>query len=259
MSRLLKKANRRIKRLRTTLARLLFSMHRKVECNLCGWHGHRFLSDEWHKNIVCPNCGALVRHRMIIAALENLSVPGNRVIAGKKALHFAPESRLSARLRSMASTYTTADLNRSDVDLRIDMSDMKTINDKEYGAVIACDVLEHILDDKRAISEIHRILTPGGVAILTVPQKDDLEITYSDSSITTPDARVAAFGHHDHLRIYGRDFTKMLEEGGFLVLEIGSDSFPKELQKEHVLKPPFISTRPLATNNQLIFFATRQN
>lgn len=259
MGRLLKKANRRIRRLRTTLARVLFSIHRKVECNLCGWQGHRFLSDEWHKNIVCPNCGSLVRHRMIVAALENLSAPGNAAIVGKKALHFAPESSLSARLRSMASIYTTADLNRSDVDMRIDMSEMKTINDKDYEVVIACDVLEHIPDDKRAIREIHRILTPGGVAILTVPQKDGLETTYSDTSITTPDARVAAFGHHDHLRIYGRDFTKMLEEGGFQVREIGSDSFQKKSQRKHVLKPPFISTRPLATNNQLIFFATRQN
>jgi SAM-dependent methyltransferase len=34
----------------------------------------------------------------------------------------------------------------------------------------AFDVLEHILDDRRVLDEIHRMLRPGGVLIATVPQ-----------------------------------------------------------------------------------------
>ncbi len=196
---------------------------------------------------------------MIFAALENLETPDKKWMAGRNVLHFAPEISLSRRFKAMALSYTSADLNRDDVNLRVDMSEMKIINDKSYQAVIACDVLEHIPDDKKSISEIYRILTPGGVAILTVPQKDGLDTTYTDPTITTPEARESAYGHHDHLRIYGRDFTKMLEASGFNVYEVSSDSFPEILQQKYVLKPPLISTHPLATNNQLIFFATREN
>nr|WP_298683746.1 class I SAM-dependent methyltransferase [uncultured Dongia sp.] len=40
----------------------------------------------------------------------------------------------------------------------------------EFDLIAACDVLEHIEDDKRALSEMHRALRPGGSILLTVPQ-----------------------------------------------------------------------------------------
>lgn len=41
---------------------------------------------------------------------------------------------------------------------------------EEFDAIGAFDVVEHIRDDQRVLSEIHRALKPGGTAILTVPQ-----------------------------------------------------------------------------------------
>jgi SAM-dependent methyltransferase len=38
-----------------------------------------------------------------------------------------------------------------------------------FDAVVASDVLEHIEDDRTAISEIARVLRPGGTAIISVP------------------------------------------------------------------------------------------
>ena len=38
-----------------------------------------------------------------------------------------------------------------------------------FSAVIALDVVEHIADDKSAVSEICRVLAPGGLLFLTVP------------------------------------------------------------------------------------------
>jgi SAM-dependent methyltransferase len=40
----------------------------------------------------------------------------------------------------------------------------------EFDLIAACDVLEHLEDDVKALSEIHRALKPGGGTILTVPQ-----------------------------------------------------------------------------------------
>jgi SAM-dependent methyltransferase len=40
----------------------------------------------------------------------------------------------------------------------------------EFDLLCAFDVLEHIEDDVSALSEIHRALKPGGIALLAVPQ-----------------------------------------------------------------------------------------
>ena len=41
--------------------------------------------------------------------------------------------------------------------------------DGEFDLVMAPDIIEHVDDDVRAISEIRRVLAPGGTAIITVP------------------------------------------------------------------------------------------
>jgi ubiquinone/menaquinone biosynthesis C-methylase UbiE len=42
--------------------------------------------------------------------------------------------------------------------------------DNSFDRVVAAEVLEHIPDDVTAISEIARVLRPGGVAAVTVPR-----------------------------------------------------------------------------------------
>ena len=42
-----------------------------------------------------------------------------------------------------------------------------TFDDASVGTVVCVEVLEHVADPIRAVEEIHRVLAPGGVAILT--------------------------------------------------------------------------------------------
>ena len=41
--------------------------------------------------------------------------------------------------------------------------------DAEFDLVLATDIIEHVDDDLRAITEIRRVLAPGGTAIISVP------------------------------------------------------------------------------------------
>jgi ubiquinone/menaquinone biosynthesis C-methylase UbiE len=41
--------------------------------------------------------------------------------------------------------------------------------DNAFDRVIAAEILEHILDDQRAMAELSRVLRPGGLAAITVP------------------------------------------------------------------------------------------
>jgi predicted SAM-dependent methyltransferase len=237
----------------------LLSFPKHVECNLCGWAGRHFRSDLWHKNIVCPRCHTMVRHRLFIASLRLIDeVRYEQIIEGKRVLHFAPEDSIRHLIEPRAGRYATADYLRPDCDYRVDMSDMPSIKDKSFDVVIAFDVLEHVPDFKRGLDEIHRVLAPGGYAILTVPQKDELATTYEDASIMTEDDRLKHFGQVDHLRIFGDDFTAVVESRGFSVLVVDENSFPREVQQRLVLAPSAPSVNPLATNHRKVFFCRRE-
>lgn len=43
------------------------------------------------------------------------------------------------------------------------------LSDRSADLVLATDVVEHVMEDDKALSEIRRILRPGGVALITVP------------------------------------------------------------------------------------------
>lgn len=229
-----------------------------VECNVCGWQGRHFVSDGWHERSQCPSCRGGVRHRLLIAALthiETLSL--ERLVRGKRVLHFAPERPIERQLRAAAGQYVTADYLNPRRDLQIDISDMQPVGDANFDLLIACDVLEHVADDRRALRETFRVLAPGGTAILTVPQQDHLAQTYEDPSIIYPADRERHFGQSDHLRIYGDDFADQVRAVGFDVAAIDEHSFPADFASRHVLAPPELSQHPLATNFRKVFFARK--
>jgi hypothetical protein len=112
-------------------------------------------------------------------------------------------------------------------------------------------------DHMQGMREIQRVLAPGGTAILTVPQQDGLEKTWGDPAITDPKERQRLFGQDDHVRIFGNDVPDLLQSVGFNVRVITEKDFPTDIVRKHVLFPPVLSTRPLATNHRKVFFAQK--
>jgi SAM-dependent methyltransferase len=97
--------------------------------------------------------------------------------------------------------------------------------DSSFDIILCSHVLEHVEDDRRAMAEMYRVLRPGGSAIIQVPLQGDT--TLEDPSATTADERKRLFGQHDHVRIYGLDITKRLEDAGFGVeTEAATDLLP---------------------------------
>ena len=92
--------------------------------------------------------------------------------------------------------------------------DMK-LPDNTYDVVICNHVLEHVKDANVAMKEIYRVLKNGGFAILLVPIKMDID-TFEDPTITDPKERERLFGQYDHVRQFGRDYTKYIAKAGFI-------------------------------------------
>jgi SAM-dependent methyltransferase len=242
--------------------RLLWRLRgNSVTCNVCNWHGGRFADDQWHARSVCPNCRSQVRHRMLAAMLDGQSglagFSEESLLRGRAVLHFAPERQLRQRVKSSADRHVTADYDRGDTDLKLDISAMSDVGNASFDTIIACDVLEHVPDDRSAFREIHRILKTTGIAILTVPQKDPPAATDEDIAETDEPERLRRFGQRDHVRIYGDDFPQRAEAAGFQVTCLTVKNFPPGVARRHVLAPLSSSPHPLATNHRRIYLCRK--
>ena len=227
-------------------------------CNLCGWRGWEFGSDSWHPHTICPKCKSQVRHRLMIACYSLLPEWSfDRLFKGRRVLHFAPEQQVRHLVEHLASQYVTADFLDPACDLRLNMSRMDALGENSFDTVIACDVLEHVPDDLEAMRELQRILSPDGVAVLTVPQADHLTEKVELPSDASAADRLRLAGQEDHQRIYGEDFAGLLQQVGFHVTSVDESSFPASFVKRHCLRPPVLSTHPLATNRRKVFFARK--
>jgi SAM-dependent methyltransferase len=129
-------------------------------------------------------------------------------------LHIAPERCLEPRLReALGSRYVTGDLLRTDVERQLSVEDLP-FDACRFDAIICNHVLEHVHDDRKALSELHRVLCPGGWALLQVPLEEANVVTVEDPTITSPSERRRRFGQHDHVRAYGRDYVDRLRHAG---------------------------------------------
>lgn len=169
------------------------------------------------ENVLSPSTLSLERHRLLWLYLKEETDFFN---AKKKVLHFAPEQAFYKRFKQMQNLdYTTTDLNSPLADVKADICDLP-FNENTYDIIFCNHVLEHIPDDTKAMQELYRVLKPGGMAILQIPQDLSRAKTFADDSITDPKERAKVFGQYDHVRIYGRDYFDKLRSIGFEVKEI---------------------------------------
>lgn len=112
--------------------------------------------------------------------------------------------------------YLTADLLSRDAMIRMDIKDI-SFPDNAFDAIICNHVLKHIIDDRKAMGQLRRVLKPGGWTILQVPMSLSLDEIYEDFSITTGKGREEAFLQDDYVRIYAKDYVTRLEQAGFKV------------------------------------------
>jgi len=181
------------------------------ECNICGYSGLFAASGLPPRfDAQCPSCKSLERHRHQYLWLKEHE--GD--LRGKRILHFAPEPVMRKIYSGLAATYLSADIaGYADRILNIEAIDLP---DESWDVVVANHVLEHV-DDRKALAEIRRILSPGGFAILSFPLALTFEQTYENPAITARSDRDLHFGQWDHIRYYGADAAERIAAVGFEV------------------------------------------
>lgn len=191
-----------------------------VTCPICGHSFRKFLPYgrlRPRANALCPGCLSLERHRLIWLFLQNESTFFSDKVT---ILHIAPEACFIKKFEKIhGNRYITADLESPLAKIRMDIHSIP-FSESSFNFVLCNHVLEHVADDKKAMSEIYRVLKPGGTAILQVPFFSPVpEVTFEDPSISDPRSRELAYGQDDHVRKYGRDFASRIASVGFEPIE----------------------------------------
>lgn len=184
----------------------------RVYCTVCESSLRQFIVHP--TGDLCPGCGSLGRHRRLWAILQE-QVPLRR---DERILHFSPSRLIQKKLKQQFPYYVSTDYDGGlHTDKTLDITNIDE-PDNTYHVIICYHVLEHIVEDHKAISELYRVLKPGGKAIIQTPFKEG-EI-YEDVTITGPEQRKLHFGQEDHVRIYSANGLKQRLEAASFEVEV---------------------------------------
>lgn len=197
------------------------------------------------EHVRCPQCSSSNRDRMMYLYLTDAGVAEKEL----SILHVAPEKKMEQYLKSLPKVkHVSVDIDPERGDMQMDIQSLR-FPDATFDVVICNHVLEHVADDARAMREILRVLKPGGFAILQVPIARRLSRTYEDATITDPKDRERAYGQHDHVRLYARDYKDRLTAAGFIVDVVPyAEMIGTEKTKRYALDPRedlYVCRRPV--------------
>ena len=155
-------------------------------------------------------------------------------------------ARLGFEVTSIDDSQAAVDVLRKRLPGPVELADVTAMpfTDESFDGAVLGEVLEHVPDDAGALSEVARVLRPGGVLAVSVP------------------ANPARFGPSDrwagHLRRYSREMlVEAVRLGGFQVRRCVAWGFPvSALYHRHLYErrldrhgaaPPKIWERPALT------------
>ena len=190
-------------------------------CAVCGYVGEFGPGPGGRPRAACPECGSLERHRALVGLLPALAAAAKRGCV----VEVAPSRGISMHLKSLAdqvgAVYLSLDFDpaadRRAVDVQASLTELP-LADASVGLLLCLHVLEHVADDASAVAEIHRVLAPGGIAVIQVPRRAGRPTDEDPSA--PPAERIARFGQADHVRYYGDDFEDRLMAPGLQTLTL---------------------------------------
>jgi SAM-dependent methyltransferase len=205
----------------------------KYHCNVCH-HGLRKYIPVQGGDMLCPRCGSLARNRRLYDVLQKNYLKKDVTI-----LDFSPSRNLYRVLKQNKNLkYVSSDFAgefMADHHFNITGIDLP---EESIDLIICYHILEHIDNDRKAMTELHRVLKTNGTCIIQTPFKEgDI---YENPLIRGSEERYKHFGQADHVRIYSVNGLKeRLVLSGFQVdVNEFNESFDNKFgfkEKEYIL------------------------
>lgn len=206
---------------------------------------HHIIGGGYREHAQCSYCHSLDRERWLYYVLKNKT---QLFSSNVRVLHFAPEKALESILSDLPNIdYYTGDIMPGMAMHITDITDIQ-YKDETFDIIICNHVLEHIENEKKAVSEILRVLKPDGIFIFSFPICLD-DDTKEDPTVDTREKRLEYYGQEDHVRLYGKDFKERFENYG---MEIEIYSPADELSEEEIITNGFLK-------NDIIMIARKKD
>ena len=214
-------------------------------CNICGKYSKTFLPFGVDSEIartkrvvgtgvraqcICPKCGSLDRDRWLLYLISNKTTMLDEKC---NILHFAPEKNLREYFKSKRTPakYYDCDLFKENASIQVDMTDIP-FEDDSFDYIIAGHVIQQIKNEKKAISELKRVLKPSGTIILSFPICMDQDTSESSDVISMED-KEKNYGEIYAVRLYGKDYIRRFERYGLRITEFTpGNEFEEKILKE---------------------------
>ncbi len=179
----------------------------EYKCPICG--GNAFETYNSDRPRRCSSCGSLERTRTV-SKLLNENMPAG--ISKMKILHVSPTRSERLLFKNMNADTITVDIRpECKTDIVADICCMPDIAPESFDMAFASCVLNHVYDDNKALSEIKRVLGPGGIALIWVLESGTLK----------------TLAHKDPTGWYGKDNYEKYRIGTFR--HYGEVDFSKQL------------------------------
>ena len=190
-------------------------------CVICGWRGSRFEGFAHCESARCPSCGSIARDRF----LYHCFVQRVRWRQGLAVLETSP--RLGEDYRDVMASrmaYRASDFDQAGhrTGLAIDLQDID-LPDGSLDVILTPHVLEHIPDTARTLAELHRVLRPGGTALVQVPLLQPATA-----------APVEPEYHEDRTLVhwrFGVDLTERMRRAGFGTSMLVTDDLARRVAR----------------------------
>lgn len=215
--------------LKEAMAKVRSAVYRgdNVECPCCGRRFKLFLFSPYQAAL-CPNCLSFERYRLLSKYLVEELDFGRKET---RMLDIAPIWAFQEFCRRFDKvTYLSIDLESVFAMRHMDIRDLD-LPDDEFDALVCYHVLEHIDDEKKALSELWRVMKPGAWAVIQVPIY--VEKTIEREDLTDWQAK-RILVYDGHLRAHGpEEYRELLESTGFRVQVVPyAKRFSEEQLKE---------------------------
>ena len=189
-------------------------------CVLCGWRGEQFPGPPHSEAAQCPRCLAVGRDRFIYLCLYQRVQPTRRLRLLETSPRLGDHYRntMARRVRYLASDY---DERAHKASVKLDLQQLE-LPDDSIDVLLTAHVLEHVPDTDAALSEIFRVLRPGGRMLLQVPV---------GQAATAPPPEPEF--HGDNTPVFwrfGMDLTERLRKHGFQASVLCTEDFRRRVE-----------------------------
>lgn len=162
--------------------------HSQVLCNICGFTGETFETCP-EGAVKCPRCRSVSRHRAVWYILEAL-------LANRDSLHLLEGGGDGRFLQSRKITMVAVDASYHKVGVVAQMENLPFGADS-FHVGISLDMLEHAKDDGKVVSELARVVRPGGVTLVTASCWGHFGASCSPAEAGLPEYHIGLGGKWD--------------------------------------------------------------